>query len=275
MSDWRPANDVEQAMLLAARADERQGYFQLVAAADLFLPQASGDASGEQRFLTVAAFDQTLLPVFTSIQALAAQVGHLVDGYTITNYAELRCKWPDPEWRLAINPGTPIDAYLLIDGVADAAVGDAAVPTMAELVVAAADAEEQEERLAQRHAAAAYPDDPDAALRAAAEAGDVHGYVERLLDMIVLVPTTRPAEAEDILEPGFPWRPAEGGVIEVFTKAEFFARTHPDPVPTVSVALPFALACWPQEYGLRVNPGGDDGIELTAEQVPWLLALNP
>jgi len=45
----------------------------------------------------------------------------------------------------------------------------------------------------------------------------------------VLVPTNRPIEAEAILEPGFPWRPAaEGKVIELFTTREAFARVEPD-----------------------------------------------
>ncbi len=273
VSDWEPANDTERALLAAAADDDRRAYFQVVAAAELYLPQVVADRGGEQRFLTVHAFDQTLLPVFTSVQALAAQLRGAVDGYTVTNYAELRRKWPDPLWRLAINPGTPVDAYLPVEAVAEAAMGDAIVPTLSELVVAAAEEEDLEERLAERHATAAYPEEPAAALRAAATAGDVYGYVERLLDTVVLIPVARPAAAEDILEPGFPWRP-DGDVIEVFTDAAALARAYPEGVPTVAVALPFALACWPEGYGLRVDPGGD-GIELAADQVVWLLTLTP
>jgi hypothetical protein len=275
VSAWQPANETEQALLRAAADDDRRGYFQLLAAADLFLPQVVGDVPGEQRFLTVQAFDETMLPVFTSVQALAGQLGGAVDGYSVTNYAELRRKWPDPRWRLAVNPGTPVDAYLAIDGVADAAVGDAIVPTMAELILAAADEQERDQRLAQRHAAADHPADPQAGLLAAARAADVYGYVDRLLDAVVHIPTTRPAEPEEILEPGFPWRPVDGQAIEVFTSEAALRRAHPAPVPTVAVGLPFALACWPDGHGLSVNPGGDDGIELAADQVVWLLTVGP
>jgi SseB protein N-terminal domain len=272
MTQWEPANDVEQAMLDAARADDRQGFFQLVAVADLFLPQQTGDPRGRQRFVTFGMLGQTFLPVFTSWQALAAQFRGAVDGYTITNYAELSRKWPNPAWRLAINPGTPLDAYLTVQSVADAAVGDVEVPTLPEMARAAQEDEAIERRLRERQAAGDYPDDPAEALAAAAEAADAYGYVDRLLDAMVLVPTSRPVEADAILEAGFPWRPsADGAAIEVFTTREAFARVHADTVPAVEVAMPFALAMWPEGYGLSVNPGGDDGIDLPPEQVILLL----
>jgi hypothetical protein len=276
---WQPSNDVEQAMLAAAATDDRAEYFRLVAIADLYLPQLAGDPSGEQRFVTIQAFGHTLLPVFTSVPALVAQMGDLVDGYTVTSYAELRRKWPDPAWRLAVNPGTPLDAYVPVDAVAAAAVGDADVPTMAELVVEAADAEARHERLAALHAertAQGVPEDGGAELRAAAEAGDVYGYLSLLLDSVVLLPTASPVEnAEAILEPGFPWRPTgppDRPVIEVFTSAEAMSRATAPPMWHVAVALPFALAMWPEGHGLSVD--GDDGISLPAEQVPWLLAWD-
>ena len=46
-------------------------------------------------------------------------------------------------------------------------------------------------------------------------------------------------------------------------------------MPVVEVALAFALAMWPEGCGLTVNPGGDDGIELAADQVLWLLGFTP
>jgi len=275
VTDWEPANDIEQAMFDAASENDRQGYFQLFAVADLFLPQMTGDGTGPQRFVTFSMLDETFLPVFTSWQALATQFRGAVDGYTITNYAELSRKWPDPEWRLAINPGTPLDAYLNVGGVADAAVGDVEVPTLTEVAQAAQEDEEIEQRLRERHAAGDYPDDPAEALTAAAEARDAYGYIDQLLEALVLVPTNRLVEADAILEPGFPWRPAaQGKVIELFTTREAFARVHADTVPAVEVAMPFVLAMWPEGYGLSVNPGGDDGIELPPEQVILLLTFS-
>lgn len=276
---WQPSNDVERAMLAAAATDDRLEYFRIVAIADLYLPQLASDPVGEQRFVTVQAFGHTLLPVFTSVPALVAQMGSLVDGYTVTSYAELRRKWPDPAWRLAVNPGTPLDAYVSVEAIAAAAVGDVDVPTMTELVVEAADAEARHERLAALHAeraAQGIPESVGAALHAAAAAGDVYGYVSLLLDTVVLLPTAAPVEsAEAILEPGFPWRPTgppDRPVIEVFTSAEAMSRATAPPAWHVAVALPFALAVWPEGHGLSVD--GDDGVTLPAEQVPWLLAWN-
>ncbi|WP_229071633.1 SseB family protein [Actinoplanes sp. DH11] len=275
MNGWEPVNEIERAMLLAVGEGDRQAYFQLLALADLFLPQVAGDDSRDQRFLTVHAFDEVFLPVFTSVQALAGQLRGAINGYTVTTYAELRRKWPDPEWRLAINPGTPIDAYLSVESVEEAAIGDVTVPTLAELAEAAeADVGAELEMQALR-AEGDYPDDPAAALAAAARAGDVYGYLELLLDSVVLIPTARQVDAEQILEPGFPWQPGPDRMIEVFTSPAALARRHPEPVPSVEVALPFALAVWPPEHGLAVDPGGDGGITVPADQVVLLLSFSP
>ncbi|GLW32369.1 SseB family protein [Actinoplanes regularis] len=275
-AEWAPSNEVERAMALAAVADERQTYFQLVAVADLFLPQLTGDRSGRQRFLTVHAFDHVFLPVFSSVESLARQFGHAIDGYVVTTYAELRRKWPNPEWRLAINPGTPIDAYLPVEDLAGAAVGDRVVPTLAELVETSVEEDLQEARLRALHEAGDYPDDdPMTAMSAAADAGDVYGFMERLLDAVVLVPTTRPAQAEELVDAGFPWRYAPEHRIEVFTSPASLAASHPDQVPYVEAGFSFVLACWPEGWSLAVDPDGDNPLEFGAEQVPWLLTFGP
>ncbi|BCJ45194.1 hypothetical protein GCM10010168_69950 [Actinoplanes ianthinogenes] len=274
--DWAPANDVENALLTAVLADDRQSFFQLVSVADLFLPQLTGDPAAGQRFLTVHAFEHVLLPVFTSVQALAAQFGHAVDGYTVTNYAELRRKWPHPEWRLAIDPGTPLAAFLPVEDLAEAAVGDLRVPTLAEVAAEAAEDLGAEDDMWARHqAAGAYPEDDATAMRLAAEAGDVYGYVDRLLDSTVLIPTTRPAEPEEIAEPDFPWSPGPDRMIEVFTSAESLAASHPEPIVVTEVPFALALAVWPEDHGVSVDPDGASGFEVSADQVPVLLTFEP
>ncbi len=273
---WQPANPVEEALLTAGLENDRQMFFQVVASADLYLPQVS-EAPGPQRFLTVHALGQVFLPVFTSVQGLAQQYGQAVDGYTVTNFAELSRKWPDPDWRLAINPGTPLDAYLSIESLMQAALGDIQVPTMHELVETAEKDEILDVELRDRHERAGpYPEDDAEALRAALEAGDVYGYVDRLLDMNVLLPVARPAEAEEILADGFPWQPDAYRMIEVFTSPETLARRHPSAAPdVVEVALAFALAAWPDEHGISIDPDSAGAFELPADQVLALLAFRP
>jgi hypothetical protein len=259
---WEPANDTERAMAQAAAAGDRRAFFQILAAAELVLPCfTQDDDHGGQRFVTAGLFGETFLLVFTSVQIMAAKLTGLVDGYALTSYAELREKWPHPDWRLAVDPGSPLEAYVPIDAVRAAAAGELLVPTAAELV-------------AEAETAVTAPSDVDEELAAAVRTEDVDRYAATLLDALVLVPTERAADPADIVGPGFPWRfggPPERPVIEVFTSVDALERAHPGGLPSVRVALPFALAVWPEGYGLSVNPGEPSGIELPSDQVQWLL----
>src|SRR5205814_3355582 len=130
---------------------------------------AARNRPGPQRFITAELLGQEYLPVFTSVPALAGVMQGQADAYTVTSYEELRRKWPEPRWRLAVNPGTPIDAYVTIEAVERAALGQLTVPTAAEL---AADARQE--------AAAGAPASGD--LQAALERQDIDGYLHALLD---------------------------------------------------------------------------------------------
>jgi hypothetical protein len=273
---WEPANEVELAMLQALLAGDQRAYFQLLGGAQLYLPQVSGLPAGDQRFVTVELGGSVYLPVFTSVQALAARAGRAYDSYTVTSYLELRRKWPDPDWRLAVNIGTPLDVYMPIDAVADVAMGDLEVPTAAELMTAAEEEVSYDEALRALRNAEEYPDeDPLAALRAAGAAGDAYGFLDRLLDLPVLIPVARPVPAEAILEDDFPWLPTADRWIEVFTSREELERSHPEPVHTVEAALTFVSANWPAGHGLRVDPGSEQNIELADYLVPLLVTFQP
>jgi hypothetical protein len=264
---WQPANDTERALATALARDDRAGFFQVVADADLYLPQRSGsDATGqEQDFVTVALFGQTVLPVFTSIEGLAAAMAGLADAYTVTSYPELCDKWPVPQWRLAVNPGSPIDAYLPVEAVEAAARGELVVPTAGEAIVdAAAEADP---------AARAAALDPHQALVEAASQADPDGYVDALLDCVVVVPTAREVSDPQPPGPDFPWRPAgpaEDPAIEVFTSAEAFTAAYPEQ-PGVTMPFVILLTAWPDGHALAVNPGGPAGLVVPADQVHQLL----
>jgi len=250
-------------MAQAAQASDQRTFFQVLAGADLVLPRfAQDDDQDGQRFVTAGLFGETFLVVFTSVEAMAAQLSGLVDGYAFTRYAELSEKWPHPQWRLAVNPGTPLEAYVPIGAVAAAAAGDLVVATAAELV-------------AEAESAVTAPPDVAAELAEAVAAGDVDRYAAALLDTVVLVPTEHEvADPADILDPGFPWRrtgPPETPMIEVFTSPQALDRAFPGGTPSVQVALPFALAVWPDGCGLSVDPGEPTGIDLPSDQVQWLL----
>lgn len=263
---WEPANETERALVAALSRDDRSEFFRLIAAAELYLPQRAGSAadSTSQEFVTVQMFDHTFLPVFTSVAGMAEVTSRVADSYTVTNYAELRAKWPDPQWRLAINPGFPIDAYAPIESVAAAAAGELAVSTAADAIVTGV-AEDPQPPSAL---------DPHELLAEAAARADVDSYVDALLDADVMVPTTREVtDPEDLTGPSAPWfrgGPPQRPAIEVFTSAEAYERAHPD---LAHVIVPFAalLMMWPEGHGLSVNPGDATSLEVSSGEVYSLL----
>ncbi len=249
---WEPANEVEQEMLAALAVDDRERYFELIAHAPLYLP-ATGQAGGPH--FTWELGEYTYLPVFTSPQALAASVGDLVDRYVVTSYAELARYWPAPDWRLAVNPGHPIDAWLPVEAVAEAAAGTRTVPTVREL----------------RRAQAA-PDGDDAG-----ELDDaLDAYLEALVKTEVLVPAAAPDPAPATIATGtFPWLVKEisgGPALTVFTSPEGFAAAFPAGTPCARVPFVDLVAAWPDpSWQLAVDPGAEVGFTITGDRVPGLL----
>jgi hypothetical protein len=136
---WQPANAAEEHMADALVRGDGREFFKVVSTAELFLPAFADQRNHTtmQRFVTALIFDLTFLLVFTSVKALVCFAGGVADAYTVTSYEELLQNWPDPLWRLAVNPGTPIDAYLPIEAVGPAADGRLAVPTLAEAMATA------------------------------------------------------------------------------------------------------------------------------------------
>lgn len=259
---WQPANETEAAMARAMSDDDRQEFFRLVVTAPLYLPQVVTDRGDEQTFITADFVGRTVLPVFTSVEALSAFAG----AYTTTSYAELRQKWPTPEWWLAVNPGYPIDAYTPIDAVAAAARGELAVQTAGEAVVDA---------MVEDIEAVSMFLDTDEALSAAAARGDAAGYLDALLDAMVVVPTTREvADPGQALAEDAPWLvagTAGAPVIEVFTSAETFEAAFPEPGPSVILPFTLLLTVWPDGHGLSVNPRTPLAIDLPSDEVQALL----
>jgi hypothetical protein len=250
---WQPANDVEVALVRAVTAGDRREYFRLVAIADLYLPTlaADRDRPGPQRFITADLVGQTYLTVFTSVPSLAAVMIGQADAYRVTSYPELRRKWPVPHWRLAVNPGTPIDAYVRIEAVEAAAVGDLAVPTAAEILADGVAPEGVR---------------PAAAMTGAAAVGDVDGYIRALLEVDVILPVAEPVDAERILQPGFPWRLVPDGesvAVEVFTSADRYRAAGRGELPTVTVPFTALVLAWPDEScRLAVDPGSPLAVRL-------------
>ena len=274
---WEPANETERALAKALTDGDQQAFFGIIAAAELYLPQVGQEETGEQTFITAELFGQTVLVVYTSLEGLTASVAGVADAYTVTTYPELLERWPQPQWRLAVNPGYPIDAYLPVEEVGAAAKGDVKLPTAAEVIVAGFAEDEQATQVF----------DTDTVLRDAAERNDPGTYIDTLLDSTVVVPTAHAVEdPEQLLDQQDWWRPAgteQEPVLEVFTSEEAFfaafpmARTDPATGWVHSVTMPFVLllGVWPEGTALAVNPRTDFGIELPAQDVQALLLWEP
>ncbi|MEV7225651.1 SseB family protein [Polymorphospora sp. NPDC051019] len=299
MTGWQPANDSEREMARALAADDRAGFFRIVAETTLYLPQSATarDEPGAQTFVTADLFGQTFLPVFTSMEAMLPQVTGIADAYTVTDYAELREKWPSPAWRLAVNPGTPLDAYVAVETVEEAAAVRATVPDAAEALQgvaeedALAEMDDADRVSAERHldtpdglladfgaATAGTPGpapDTDALLRAAAGRGDAVAFIAALLDAMVHLPTTGPVDdPARVVDADFPWRVVghDGEpAIEVFTSERLMTAAHPARPPYLTVTLVSLLTVWPEEHLLLVNPGTDLSVTVPADQVPAML----
>ena len=271
---WEPANDVESAMAQALTDGNRKEYFRLLSASPLYLPVEAApgpdtDEDAPQRFATWELMGHKYLIAYTSPESLTLSVS--VPAYTVTDYAELREKWPVPEWRLAINPGLPLDCYLPVEAVQEAADGGLVVPTVTEVVDQAATDPEVEAATRAIHERArtlVEPDNPvERDLLAAIEAGDAQAYLEVLLSAPVLLPTawhvSNPNQLEEV---GFPWRPATGleaPTIEMFTSEKLFLARYPADTPRFVTPLLRVLVVWPDaSYAMSINPGSVLGLRL-------------
>lgn len=258
LPEWEPANDVERTLRYAWDRNDTELFVRTLAGAPLYLPGFSGGGRNgtaqPQRLLTRRRGERTYLLVFTSPAALYAGVGEVVEGWRPTTLAELMHAWPDPDWGLAISPTTPIGAYLDQEQVA---------------AIAQAVAEEPAFEPA---------DEAEAAMFQAQRGSDPGSYLDVLVTSRVLLPLGAPAGAEDLGQPGFPWRvePLDGEpTVSVYTSERRLAEVVPDPVPVVSVEALALARAWPDPgWRLAVNPGSAIATVFTAAQVAELVSWS-
>jgi hypothetical protein len=219
-----------------------------------------------------------VVPVFTSVDGLTRcleRVGPSLDGefagYLTVAFPALGQNWPDPAWRLAVNPGTPIDAVVEVDLVERAARGEVTVPSGAG-PSGAGPAAGDPENAAGPGFVPANPSELSIAL--GLRAGDENLVLDGLLAATVQVPTTRPVTAGDIEQADFPWRSTAGPppAIEVFTSAERMSQALPGPPPAVPLRFVDVVLAWPGDpYRLAVNPGSPLAVMFDSAQISDLL----
>ncbi|WP_238005625.1 SseB family protein [Dactylosporangium sp. AC04546] len=263
---WQPANETEQAMAAALDADDRRGYFRLLAGADLYLPGYAESDPGPTELLTADFLGETYLLAFTSAEALTARLGELANAYRVVTYEQLRAQWP--QWRLAVNPDLPLAVYTSPDAVAAAAGGALAVARESELLSAP-------------HSLGVVAHNAvEEVLAAAVASGDPEAYLRALLAAEVTVPTRRdltaPGAAHLVSTELFPWLPggtAQAPSISVFTSPARFTQALPA-APSVTVAFVLVAATWPEGYTLVANPGTALQLTLPAARLRQLVPTD-
>ncbi len=213
-----------------------QAYFQALTTGTLFLPDLA--EPGPQQLVTVRSGADTYLIAFTSCEALASRLSG-VAAFRTTTFAELAGKWPDPDWMLAVNPDTPIQAYAPIEVIRAGADG--------RLVLEA-----------ERGNPDLPANDLEAELDQAVRGSDVDGIIGALVTATVHVPVTGDGRP----------RPLAERTIAAFTSRRQLAAAVPAGLP--AAVLPFldVVLDWPgDDWQLVLNPAGRAPLEFAGPQV--------
>jgi hypothetical protein len=247
---WEPANDTERALAAALARGDQFEYFRILASAPLYLAGSVGDPP---QVMLWPANGEQYLAVFTSVEALTAAAAGVANRWVRTTYTDLAAHWPDPRWRLAIDPNLGIGALLGVGDIARGARGELRLPGMPELLAPPLPGVDFEPANTAEWAMA----------RALAD-GDAGRYFDAFVSAPVLVPTT-PAGAPDVtVDPdGTP-------VLAVFTSPELLALGRPGHTRFAEVEFFDLLRGWSRPgCAMRINPSSPlemlVGVERMAE----------
>jgi hypothetical protein len=196
--------------------------------------------------------------VFTSLEIMRLRVAGIADAYRVVECADLVAQWPDPTRRLAVNPGTPLGAYLPVAALTDAAAGRSDLVEF----------------------------DPAWTFRPATPFENVMylarnaGVAETFLDALVVsracMPTAGPASADNIGAPDFPWLVdirAPSPVINVFTSPQLLTAAGYQESRAVSADLVAVVKAWPDtRFWLAVNAGSAIATLFRGDEVSRLVS---
>lgn len=259
--EFQPANDVERELLRAAATNDHDLFLQTLAATDVLLPVPDDmDFSlrpGRPGFpwQTREVDGSTVVPVFTSPERLAEASGPGTEHIALPFTTTLRY-WPDHDWLLAINSGSPAGGTVLAQQL----------PGLATWA---------DQRAAQRMTERFEPqNDIEQRLFDAARRRDTEAFFKILLGAQVLVPVD--AETPWGIVPGdqeFPWRPVRvhgRTSIQIFTSLKWMNEA----IGTSRFIMPSLLemvTAWPDaSWTLVLNPGTPIDASMPGEQVRTL-----
>ncbi|MFP3961504.1 SseB family protein [Actinomadura fulvescens] len=113
---FEPQNDVEQRLFEAALHRDTDTFFKILLGAQVLVPAEAdtpwGISPDDQEFpwRPVPVHGHISIQVFTSLKWMNEAIGS--SRFVMPSLLEMVAAWPDAEWTLVINPGTPIDATM-------------------------------------------------------------------------------------------------------------------------------------------------------------------
>ncbi|GLZ09591.1 hypothetical protein Acsp03_70570 [Actinomadura sp. NBRC 104412] len=133
---FEPQNDVERRLFDAALRRDTDGFFKVLLGAQVLVPADPetpwGIAPDDPAFpwRPVPVHGAVSIQVFTSLKWMNEAIGS--SRFVMPTLLEIVNAWPDTEWTLILNPGTPIDATLpgervrALSGPSHSGTGDSA-----------------------------------------------------------------------------------------------------------------------------------------------------
>ncbi|WP_433463475.1 SseB family protein [Spirillospora sp. CA-128828] len=260
-SEFQPANDVERELLRAAANNDHDLFLQTLAGTEVLLP-VPDDMDFTLRpgrpgfpWQTRKVDGSTVVPVFTSPERLAEAAGSGTESIMLPFTVVLRY-WPNHDWLLAINSGSPAGGTVLAQQL----------PGLATWA---------DQRAAQRMTERFEPqNDIEQRLFDAARRRDTEGFFTILLGAQVLVPAD--ADTPWGIVPGdreFPWRPipVHGRTsIQIFTSLKWMNEA----IGSSRFIMPSVqemVGAWPDgAWTLVLNPGTPIDASMPGEQVRTL-----
>jgi hypothetical protein len=257
---FEPQNDVEQRLFDAAGRRDRDAFFKILLGSQVVVPADPetpwGTRPGEADFPwhPVLVNGKTSVLAFTSLRWMHDAIGPC--RFLMPEFLDLVSAWPEADWTLVLNPGTPVDATLPGEQVRALAGTPEPAPPVPGGAAAVPDFEPgnrvDEELL-------------DAALR-----GDTDAFLRVLLSAGVLVPI--PDDASPDIIPGdaeFRWDAAmkDATTVQVFTSYERL-REGQGGSRYVQAAFRELITAWPDAgWTMALNPGTRIGATLRGHQV--------
>ncbi|MGK5556040.1 SseB family protein [Actinomadura kijaniata] len=281
--NFEPQNEVEQRLFDAALRRDTDAFFKVLLGAQVLVPADPdtpwGIAPDDPEFpwRPVPVHGRTAIQVFTSLKWMTDAIGS--SRFVMPGFLEVVTAWPEGDWTLVLNPGTPVDASLTAEQVR-------ALSGPARVEEPGPDDEPSPLRSAPEAQATAAPDEPpdaeveeplfepgnriDQELYEAVLAGDSDAFLRVLLAANVLVPIPQDAPLEVTpIQREFRWEAALRGddAVQVFTSLVRLREVLPES-RFVYADFRELIGSWPhQDWAMLLNPGTRIGASLRGDQV--------